>query len=110
MLVTGYARREMRSLEDVHNMGVERTLYLARKLNLDVSRESVKKIVSSCLRCQCIDPGPVTYTCGEFSVDMNWRRLAVDVTHYRQLPYLSVVNCEPDWFAIWRELRREDAT
>ena len=76
------------SLEDVHNlnhMGVERTLYLDCKLNPDVSRESMKKIARSCLRYPCIDPAPVIHTCGELSVDMNWSRLAVDVTHYRQL-------------------------
>ena len=101
------------SLEDVHNlnhMGVEPTLYLVGKLNLDVSRESVKKIIKSCLRCQCIDPASVIHTCGELSVNMNWWRLAVDVTHYRQLPYLSVVDCGPGRFAICRELKREDAT
>ena len=91
-------------------MEVERTLYLARKLDLDVSRESVKKVVRSCLRCQCIDPVPTTYSCGEISIDMNWKQLAVNVTHYRQLPvnvthyrqlpYLCIVDCEPSWFAI----------
>ena len=84
------------SLKDVHNlnhMGVEQTLYLARKLNPDVSSESVKKIVRSCLRCQCIDPALITDTCGELSVDKNWRRLSVDVKHYRQQqPYLYVVD------------------
>ena len=69
----------------------------------------MKKIVKSCLRCQCIGPALVTHICGELSVDMNCRRLAIDVTYYRQLPYLSVVDCGPSWFAIWRELRREDA-
>ena len=61
---------------EVHNlnhMGVEPTLYLVGKLNLDVSRESVKKIIRSCLRCQCIDPDPVIHTCGELRADMNCR-------------------------------------
>ena len=41
---------------------------------------------------------------------MNWSQLPVDETHYRQLPYLSVVECGPCRFAIWRELKREVAT
>ena len=33
-----------------------------------------------------------------------WTRLAIDVTHYRQLPYLSMVDCGPGRFAIWKRL------
>ncbi|XP_076049371.1 uncharacterized protein LOC143030051 [Oratosquilla oratoria] len=40
---------------------------------------------------------------GKLSVEENWRRLAVDVTHYR----LSMVDCGPGRFAVWRELKTE---
>ena len=49
------------SLEDVHNlnnMEVKRTLYLAQKIDSDISRESVKKGFTM---CQCIEPVPITY-------------------------------------------------
>ena len=39
----------------------------------------------------------------------NWTRIAIDVTHYHQLPYLSIIDCGPGRFAIWRLLRRETA-
>lgn len=99
-------------LAELHNrthMGIDRTLYLARKLDPKVSRESVKRIVQCCDRCQSIDPAPVVHKGGELSVENNWKRLAIDVTHYRQTPYLSIVDCGPGRFAIWRSLKREDA-
>ena len=70
----------------------------------------MKKVVRNYLRCQCTDCAHITHISDEVSNDSNWKRLAVDVTHYRQLPYLSILDCGPGWFAIWRELRREDAT
>lgn len=74
-----------------------------------ISKDQVKDIVRHCERCQSIDPAPVVHSKGELSVQQNWKRLAIDVTHYRQVPYLSVVDCGPGRYAIWRKLRREDA-
>ena len=59
------------------------------------------------MRCQGIDPVLIR-SCGEISVDMNWRRLEVNVTHNRQLSYLSVGNYGPRHIA-WRYMRRENA-
>lgn len=100
---------DLAELHNKHHMGIDRTLYLAKKLDPEVSRESVKKVVQCCDRCQSIDPAPVVHKGGEVSVENNWRRLAVDVTHYRQIPYLSMVDCGPGRFAIWRKLKKEDA-
>ena len=96
-------------MHNMHHMGLDRTLYLARKIDPTVSRQSVKRIVRCCERCQSIDPAPTVHEMGEVSVGDNWKRLAIDVTHYRQLPYLSIVDCGPSRIAIWRELRRETA-
>ncbi|XP_068240133.1 uncharacterized protein [Palaemon carinicauda] len=100
---------DITELHSKHHMGIDRTLYLAKKLDPQVSRECVKKVVQCCDRCQSIDPAPVMHKGGELSVERNWQRLAIDVTHYRQVPYLPVVDCGPGRFAIWRQLKREDA-
>lgn len=100
---------DLGEVHKMHHMGVERTLYLARKLDPSVTKGAVKKVVGGCARCQSIDPAPVTHCPGELSVKVSWSRLAVDVTHYRQIPYLSMVDCGPSRFAIWRQLKREDA-
>lgn len=99
----------LREVHDQHHMGVERSLFLARKLDPAVTRQAVCKVVRTCDRCQSIDPAPVSHEVGQIGVNGNWRRLAVDVTHYRQVPYLSMVDCGPGRFAIWRELQRENA-
>ena len=42
------------SLKNVNNlnyMGVENTIFLARKRNPKISRKSAKKVVRSCVRC-----------------------------------------------------------
>ena len=46
---------------------------------------------------------------GELSVECNWERLAIDVTHYKNKLFLSVVDCGPVRFAIWRERHNETA-
>ena len=96
-------------LHNKHHMGIDRTLYLAKKLHPEVSRDCVKRVVKNCVRCQSIDPASVVHKGGEVSIEYNWRRLAVDVTHYRNIAYLSMVDCGPGRFAIWRQLKREDA-
>ncbi|KAF2354244.1 Integrase catalytic core [Trinorchestia longiramus] len=91
-----------------HHVGVDRPLYLARKMDPNISREDVKRVVRACERCQSIDPAPLKHETGEVSVKNNWCRLAIDVMHYRGRPYLSMVDCSPGRFAVWRELRREN--
>ena len=52
-------------LEKVHNMhhvGVERTLFLARMIDPNVTRRSVQEVVSGCEMCQSIDPAPVVHS------------------------------------------------
>ena len=50
--------------EDLHNMhhfGRERTLYLVRKVNPNITMEAVKKVVEQCRECQSIDPTSFRY-------------------------------------------------
>ena len=100
---------ELKEGHDVHHMGVERTLFLARKIDPTVTREEAKKVVQSCEQCQSINPAPVLHEKGALHVPKNWERLAIDVTHYRSVPYLTMVDCGPGRFAIWRKLSHETA-
>ena len=56
-----------------------------------------------------IDLAPVVHHRGDFGVQENWIRLAVDVTHYRQVVYLTIIDCGPGRVAIWKKLKRETA-
>ena len=98
---------DVRKSHEAHHMVIEKTLYLARKIDPTVQRGRVKAVVSSCERCQRIDPAPVCHVKGELSVENNWERLAMDVTHYRNRGFLSIIDCGPGRFAIWREVKKE---
>ena len=47
--------RELEELHGMHHMGVERMLYLVRKVDPHIKREEVQKEVKNCVRCQSID-------------------------------------------------------
>ena len=85
-------------------MGVDRTLDITRKIDPMITKAEVKKVVKRCERRQTIDH--VTHSKGIYK---NWSRMAMDVTHYRQIPYLSKIDCGPSRFAIWRKLKGETA-
>ena len=104
------AIEEVRAMHEQHHMGVERTWYLAKKMGRGVDKDMVKRVVSQCERCQSIDPAPASHLSGEVGVRENWTRLAIDITHYGGLPYLTMVDCGPGRFMIWRQLKGETAT
>ena len=99
----------LREMHEMHHLGVDRSLYLARKVDPTVTRQSVQRVVKRYERCQRIDPAPMVREGGKIWVTGNWRRLAVDVTHYPGVAYLSVVDCGPGRIGIWRQLKRESA-
>ena len=94
-----------------HHLGVERTWYLVKlhNPNLLVTKDDVEKVVSNCARCKSVDPSAVRWEVGELSVDNCWVRLASDVTHYGGKLYLTVIDCGPSRFSIWREVCSENS-
>ncbi|XP_029642717.1 uncharacterized protein LOC115217217 [Octopus sinensis] len=96
---------KLKRLHAMHHLRVDKTLYLAKKIDADVTRRNIRKVVGRCDRCQYIDFAPCGHEQGNLSVEHNWKRLAVDVTHYRQGIYLSMVDCGSGRLVIWRELR-----
>ena len=100
---------DSRELHDMHHLGVDRTLFLARKVIPNINREKIRQIVRTCDRWQSIDSAPSVHEAGDIQVSRNWERLAIDVTHYRNEVYLSMVDCGPGRSAIWKQIRRETA-
>ena len=100
---------DLDKIHGMHHVGVDRTLFLARKIDPEVTREAVQDIVRRCEKCQTIDPAPIKHDQGELYVKENWKRLAIDITHYEHALYLSVVDCGPGRFAVWREIKNESA-
>ena len=100
----------LKESHEAHHLGVERSLFLARKVIPNVSKEEVKAVVQNCERCQRIDPAPANHVPGELSVGESWKRLAIDVTHYKNRLFLTLVDCGPGRFVIWREMHNETST
>ena len=94
----------------LHHCGVDTTLYFARQLDPNVGRDEVDRVVKNCRECQSIDPSSTRIDGGELNVPDDWRRVAVDVTHYGLQKYLTIVDCGPSRFAIWRIIRSEAET
>lgn len=103
------AGEEVKELHDMHHFGQERTLFLAREVNPEITKEEVREVVENCGECQSIDPRPSRHEAGELHVAEDWKRLAIDITHYRHKLYLTMVDCGPGRFAIWREVKSEAA-
>lgn len=49
-------------MDELNDLGIDRTLYLARCwLGKDLSEELVKTVVRDCIVCPRIDPAPVSW-------------------------------------------------
>ena len=90
--------------------GVRRTLYFVRQMSPGVSKAAVKTVVRECEECQSIDPAPVHWSKGALNIKQTWHRVAMDITHCNGADFLTVIDCGPTRFAIWRRLPQQDAT
>ena len=89
--------------------GVRRMCYLVRLTNPSVSTSVVRALVKRCQMCQSIDPTSVKWRKGKLGVGSTWSRLAMDITHYGSQHFLTLINCGPSRFAVWRLLLCQDS-
>ena len=89
--------------------GVRRTFYFVKRVDPTVSKSAVRSVVRECQECQSIDPSPVHWPKGELSVKETWCRVGMDITHHNGEHYLTLIDCGPSRFTIWRRLHRQDA-
>lgn len=96
-------------VKEVHHScghpGVRRTLYFAKRRDPQVTRRLVQDTVGNCQVCKSIDPAPTKWKEGHLEVDGIWQRVGMDVTHYENRHYLTLVDCGPSRFSVWRSLR-----
>ena len=85
--------------------GIRRTFYFARRALPNVPKSVARDVVLACETCRSIDPAPVKWKKGELSVAAVWERVAMDITHFRGGAYLTLIDCGPSRFTIWRPLR-----
>ena len=97
--------------ETTGHQGIRRTLwYVRREMGPLVSKRMVRQIISQCEACQSVDPAPVRWQRGSLGVQLNWERLAMDTVKHNGRTYLSVIDCGPSRYSIWRALHRATAS
>ena len=93
-----------------YHFGVRRSLHFMWQVDASVTCAEVEAVVRDCPDCTSVDPAPTWWDGGELSVAKNWQRIAVDVTHFGQDRFLTMVDCGPSCFAIWQRLTSENAS
>ena len=78
--------------------GVRRTLYFVRQVSPAVSKAAVWTVVRACERCQSIDPASIHWMCA-----------GMDISHYEDQHYLTLIDCGPSRFSIWCLLQHQNA-
>ncbi|XP_065668044.1 uncharacterized protein LOC136088283 [Hydra vulgaris] len=104
----GIVATKAESISDIHqrtgHFGVNRTLNFVRKAIPTATENDVRNVIKSCEPCQSIDPAPIRWEKGNLDVEGNWERLAMDITHYGTDKFLSLIDCGPSKYALWRHL------
>ena len=67
------------------------------------------RVVSNCEKCVSIDPANLHWVEGHLHVEEIWYRLALDVTHFGGCKFLTVIDCGPSRYAIWRKVASESS-
>ena len=103
---------EARAAERAHDLvhrGVKGTLYFAKQLLNSVTEEDARRAVNTCEWCASVSPHPVHVKEGALAVSEVWERLAADITHLREKKFLTIIDCGPSRYAIWKQVEAEDA-
>ena len=94
------------SLREMHHLGVDRSLYLARKVDPAVTRQSVQRVVKGCEQCQRIDPAPAVHEGEEIWVTGNWRRWNMRTRRLSEQRQSAVTRTEEEGhLGGWRTIR-----
>ncbi|XP_004206279.1 uncharacterized protein LOC101239763 [Hydra vulgaris] len=106
--LVGAVFAETESISSIHkrieHFGVNRTLNFVRKVIPTATENDVREVIKNCEPCQSIDPAPVQWEKGKLSVKENWERVAMDIRHFGTEKFLTLVDCGPSRYALWRQL------
>ena len=91
------------------HMGLKRSLYLAKRLDIKISERDIQQIILNCNECQSIDPSSVKWKSGKLDITQVWVRLAIGVTKFNDVKYLTIIDCGPSRFTLWRHIKDESS-
>ena len=92
------------------HLGVQCTTYFIRRICPTVAKAAVKSAIRMCEECQSTDPALIQWEKGKMEVNRNWQRLGMDITNYSTRHFLTLMDCGPSCFSIWKQLARQDLT
>uniref|UniRef100_A0A5S6QEJ5 Integrase catalytic domain-containing protein n=1 Tax=Trichuris muris TaxID=70415 RepID=A0A5S6QEJ5_TRIMR len=90
--------------------GVKRTLYFVKRSDPTISERLVSQVVNNCDVCRSVDPAKVKWRHGSLHVERIWQRVSMDITHFRGRICLTLIDCGPSRYAIWRPLKCHSST
>ena len=88
--------------------GIKRMLYIMRCINLAAAKAEIKQVIKNSEMCQSTDPTPTCWQKGQLEASDAWQRVRMDITHYGGNHFLTLINCGPTCFVIWRLLAQRD--
>ena len=104
---------DMDQVANIHHQsghpGAKRTLYFARLIDPQVSKGTANSVMKACETCRLIDPAPVHWKKRKLVMKDYWNRLAMDIIHHNGENFLTIIDCGPSKFVIWRPLHRQNA-
>jgi len=99
---------KLKVLHEKCHLGAKRMRFVCDQQNIKVSNEAIRKLIGNCSECQSIDPAPVKWIHGSLEHNKIWMRLAVDVTKFEDRKYLSIIDCGPSRFVLWKRIATEN--
>ena len=90
-------------------LGVQRTTYFVRRICPTIAKAAIKSAIRMSKECQSIDPALIHWEKGKLEVNRNWQRLGMDIAHYNTHHFLTLTDCGPSCFSIWKQLARQDS-
>ena len=108
------AQLPLEQIQTIHwqcgHPGIRHTTYFCRRIYPFTTKATVRSIIQTCDNCQTIDPAPAQWGKGKIEVGNNWHQLGMNITHYSGNVFLTLTNCGPTCFTVWRQLACQDAS
>ena len=74
-----------------------------------MTESDARLAVQTCEQCALISPHPIDLGEGHLDVQNTWDRIAADVTHVGANKFLTIIDCGPSRYTVWKRVHQEDA-
>ena len=96
-------------IKDIHvqsgHPGIKRMLHVMRRINPAAAKAEIKQVYEM---CQSIDLAPARQWKEQLEASDAWQWVGMDIAHYGGNYFLTLIDCGPTCFTIWRPLACQD--